>query len=119
MMMAGMTAGAAAPAPPVVLLLDLEVDPSMETELASRFRGVFRPAIRKQPGFADVRLLKLRKELAGKAPARCSYRLLISFDTEEQRLAWVATADHQRAWPAIEQCLTGQKYIALLYDPVV
>jgi hypothetical protein len=40
------------------------------------------------------------------------------FQTEQQRLTWAASADHQRAWPAVERTLTGMKYSALLYEPV-
>jgi heme-degrading monooxygenase HmoA len=107
---------AASPSP-IQLHLDLEVEPRKEADLHKNFNEVFRPAISRQPGFVGVTLLKLRKEMAGKAPAGCSYRLILSFETEEQRQAWVATDTHQRAWPTIEATLTGAKYIALLYDP--
>lgn len=112
------SAAFAAAAEPIVLLVDLEVDPARTQDLVTAYRTVFRPAIRKQPGFADVRLLKLRSEAAGKAPAGCTHRLLVSFETEGQRLKWVASSDHQKAWPTIEKCLKGQKYIALVYDAV-
>ena len=108
----------AASAGPIQLHVDLEVDPSRERELSANFRTVFRPAIRKQPGFADVKLLKQRNVLAGTAPAGKTYRLLISFETEEQRQAWVKTDDHQKAWPEIEKTLKGSKFSAVLYDPV-
>ena len=103
---------------PIELLLDLEVDPAKEKEMLTNFQNTFRPAIRKQPGFVDVKLMKLRAEMAGKAPANCTYRLLISFQTEEHRKAWVATPLHQKVWPTIENTLKGAKYIALLYDVV-
>lgn len=105
------TAGA-----PIQLHVDLEVDPAKEKELLANFGKVFRPAIRKQPGFVDVKLLKLRSALAGKAPANCVFRLLISFQTEALRLQWVKSADHQKAWPTLENTLKGAKTIVLLYD---
>lgn len=108
----------AAAAAPVQLHCDLQVDPAREKEMLANFAQVFRPVIRKQPGFADVKLLRLRSELQGKAPASCTYRLVVSFQTEQQRLTWAASADHQRAWPTVERTLTGMKYSALLYDPV-
>lgn len=110
-------AAAAAP-PPIQLHCDLELDPAREKEMLTNYRTVFVPAISKQPGFVSVQLLKLRKEMQGKGPAGCSYRLNISFQTEEQRVTWVATPAHQKAWPTVEGTLRGQKYIALLYDPV-
>jgi heme-degrading monooxygenase HmoA len=105
------TAGA-----PIQLHVDLEVDPAKEKELLANFRGVFRPAIRKQPGFVDVKLLKLRSALAGKAPENCAFRLLISFQTEALRMQWVKSDDHQKAWPTLEKTLKGVKTIVLLYD---
>ena len=107
---------AAAAASPIQLHVDLEVDPARESELASTFRDRFRPAIRKQPGFVEVKLLKLQAAVAGAAPARSKYRLLIAFASEEQRKKWVATPLHQEVWPAIERTLTGAKYTALLYE---
>jgi heme-degrading monooxygenase HmoA len=115
---AALPAAAVDPVRPIQLHVDLEVDPAREKEMVSNFEKTFRPAIRKQPGFVDVRLLRLRTALAGKAPANCGYRLLISFQTEEQRKAWVATDTHQQVWPTIERTLRGAKYTALLYDAV-
>ena len=109
---------AADAAHPIQLQLDLEVDPAKEKEMLTNYKNTFRPAISKQPGFVDVKLMKLRTEMAGKAPANCTYRLLLSFQTEEQRKAWVATPLHQKVWPTIENTLKGTKYIALLYDVV-
>jgi len=105
------TAGA-----PIQLHVDLEVDPAKEKELLANFGKVFRPAIRKQPGFVDVKLLKLRSALAGKAPENCAFRLLISFQTEALRMQWVKSDDHQKAWPTLEKTLKGVKTIVLLYD---
>jgi len=104
--------------PPIQLHCDMELDPAREKEMLANFRNVFRPTISKQPGFVSVQLLKLRAEKQGKAPAGCTYRAIISFRTEEQRLAWVARPAHQQAWGAVEKTLKGVKYIALLYDPV-
>ena len=119
---AAVSAGAAVThaqgASPIQLHVDLEVDPKREAEMLKNYKATFRPAIVKQPGFVDVKLLKLRKEVAGKAPANSLYRLLISFQTEEQRQKWVATDLHQKVWPTIEATLKGAKYIVLLYDPV-
>jgi antibiotic biosynthesis monooxygenase (ABM) superfamily enzyme len=105
--------------PPIQLHLDLIVDPAKEKEMLANFQKTFRPTIRKQPGFVDVKLMKLRKVMAGDAPGSSTYRLIISFATEEQRVTWVAHPEHQKAWPTIEGTLTGKKYGALLYDLVV
>ena len=103
---------------PIQLQLDLELDPAKEKELLTNYKNTFRPAISKQPGFVDVKLMKLRAEMAGKVPVNCTYRLMLSFQTEDQRKTWVATPLHQKVWPTIENTLKGAKYTAFLYDVV-
>ncbi|MBM3812445.1 MAG: hypothetical protein FJW20_12520 [Acidimicrobiia bacterium] len=116
---AALGAGAALPAQTaanaIQLHVDLEVDPAREKELLANFRNIFQPAISRQPGFVDVKLLKFQKSMHGDAPKQFLNRLLISFQTEEQRLQWVASDDHQKAWPAIEKTLKGSKLTAWLY----
>ena len=102
---------------PIELHVDLEVDPPREEEMLANFHTKFEPVIRRQPGFVAVRMLKLRSKLTEKGIAP-RYRLVISFETEEQRLGWVASAEHQRVWPEIEKTLTGEKYSAVLFDEV-
>ena len=94
---------------PIELHVDLDVEPTKENDLESTFHTVFQPTISKQPGFVSVTLLKLRA-------AAVTYRLVISFETEEQRVAWVATGDHQRVWPQMEKNLKGVKFTAALWD---
>jgi len=115
----GSTAAPQAGKTAIQLHVDLDVDPAKEKEMLTNFRNTFQPAIRKQPGFVEVKLLRLREALAGPAPKNAPYRLIISFETEELRKKWVATDDHQRVWPTIEKTLRGQKYGAVLYDAVV
>ena len=111
-------AGSAATSPPIQLHVDLEVEPAKAKDIAATFEKTFQPAIRKQPGFVDVKLLKLRSALQGQAPTNMTYRLLISFQTEEQRKTWVATDLHQKVWPAMEKHVKAAKYNILLYDVV-
>jgi heme-degrading monooxygenase HmoA len=114
---AAATERAQAAANPIQLHVDLEVNPAMEKELLGNFASTFRPAISRQPGFVEVKLMKLRKAMVGSGPGGAwNYRLLISFQTEEQRTKWVASDDHQKAWPTIEKCLKGAKFAAVLYD---
>ena len=98
--------------------VDLEVDPAKEKEMLSNYEKIFRPAIMKQPGFVEVKLMHLRKAMMGPAPCNFTYRLLISFQTEEQRLKWVSTDTHQKVWPTIEGQLKGAKVGVVLYDLV-
>ena len=100
----------------IQLHVDLEVDPAKEKEFLNNFKTSFQPTIRKQPGFVDVKMLKFRQAMAGPGPKNWNYRLLIGFQTEEQRQKWVANDEHQRVWPMLEGALKGAKYQPWLYD---
>jgi len=95
---------ARAAARPIHLHVDLFVAPGREEEMKQNFLTVFKPVISEQPGFAGVHLLKLRSELTGKAPAGSSYRLIISFETEEQRLG---------VCPSIGDSVTENDFVAV------
>ena len=101
---------------PIQLHCDLAVEPAKEQEMLHIFHTTFRPAASKQPGFLDVKMLKLRSTVAGAAPAGANYRFELRFATEEQRQAWVATKIHQRLWPTIENTLASKNYNVLLFD---
>ena len=107
---------AVAASPGIQLHVDLNVDPAKEKELLKNFASTFQPTIKKQPGFIDVKLMKLRKVAKGVGPVNTNFRLLISFQTEEQRLQWVASDVHQKVWPSIENNLRGDKLSAVLFD---
>jgi heme-degrading monooxygenase HmoA len=115
---AAVPASLPAAATAIQLHVDLEVDPAKEKELAANFEKIFKPTISKQPGFVEVKLMKLRSVPVGKPSGSWNYRLLISFQTEDQRLKWVAHDEHQRVWPTIEKTLKGAKFGAVLYDLV-
>jgi hypothetical protein len=102
----------------IQLHVDLSVDPVREQEMLHNFHTVFRPAASKQPGFIDVKMLKLHSVLAGAAPAGANYRFELTFASEDQRKAWVATDTHQRVWPEIEKTFASKDYTILLYDQV-
>jgi len=116
---AGMATGLAAPTGnPVQLHVDLTVDPAREKEMLHNFETIFRPAASKQSGYIDVKMCKLRSALAGKAPAGCNYRFVLTFASEELRQKWVATDTHQKVWPTIENTLSNKNYNVLLYDSI-
>lgn len=103
---------------PIELHVDCKVTPGREQEMLKNYRTIFRPMIRKQPGFVDVRMLKYRSAVAGKAAGDFGYRLVISFKTEEARQTWTKTPEHQEVWPTIEKTLHAATITALLYDTV-
>jgi len=103
---------------PIQLHVDLSVDTAREHEMLHNFQTVFLPAASKQSGFISVKMLKLRSTLAGAAPTGANYRFELTFASEDQRKAWVATATHQQVWPTIEKTLVSKAYTVLLYDEV-
>ena len=117
MVAAGLAPAAVAQTGPrIELYVDLAVDPAREKEMLQNYRTQFRPAAQKQPGFVDLKLMKLRSAIQGAAPAGINYRFMISFQTEEQRQKWVATETHQKVWPLIENTLKTKNYTVLLFD---
>ena len=107
---------AASPEHPIQLHVDLSVDPAKEHEMLNNFKTIFRPAAVKFPGYIDVQIVKLRSALQGKAPEGVNYRFVLKYASEELRQKWVASATHQKVWPAIENTLTSKNYTVLLFD---
>jgi heme-degrading monooxygenase HmoA len=114
------TAVASAAADGVIQLhVEMEVDPAHEKELLASYRETFRPAISKQPGFVDAKLMKFRSVTSGGVKPPASYRLLICFQNEELRLKWVATDLHQKVWQTLSKTLKNPDAVAaILYDLV-
>lgn len=107
-----------APACPLPLYVDMNVDPSKEKDLLNLYKTQFKPAMSKQPGFVGLQLLKLHSVAGGKGPGDFNYRLIIEFQHEEQRLKWVETPIHKKLWPMMESHFRGDKYNAVLYDAI-
>ena len=101
---------------PIVLDVDLSVDPAKEKEMLLNFRTVFKPAAIKFPGYIDVKILKLRTALQGAAPAGVNYRFQLTYESEDLRQKWVASDVHQKVWPTIENTLRSKDYTVLLFD---
>ncbi len=106
----------AAPPRPILLHVDLSVDPAREKEMLHNFETVFRPAAMKFPGYIDVKMLKLRSALMGSAPAGVNYRFALTYESEDARQKWVSSDIHQKVWPEIEKTLTSKNYTVLLFD---
>ena len=101
---------------PIELHVDLQVNPEKEKQMLEIFHGPFHTAAVKQPGFIDVKMLKLRSALQGSAPPNANYRFVLRYQSEEQRQAWIATPIHRQLWPKIEQTLVSKQYTVLLYE---
>ena len=102
--------------PHIELHVDLTVAPEKEQEMLAAFDRLFRPAAARQPGYIDVKVLKLRSPIAGAAPDGANYRFVLVFQNEELRQKWVATPLHNEVWPAVARNLVHENYTILLYD---
>jgi hypothetical protein len=118
MIMAGtagsISAEAAATTRPIQLHCDLAVDPKREQEMLDNFEKVFRPVARKQPGYIDLKMLKLKQAIRGNAPLK--YRFELTMESEELRQKWIATEAHAKAWPTIENTLTDKNFSITVFD---
>jgi heme-degrading monooxygenase HmoA len=101
---------------PIQLHADLAVDPAKEQEMLQFFEQKFRPAAAQQPGFIDIRMLKLKSALRGAAPPGANYQFVLTFSSEALRQKWIATETHKQLWPTIEGSLTDKNYSRLLYE---
>jgi hypothetical protein len=112
-------ASAHASAKHIRLYVEMDVAPSREHEMLDTFRHVFVPEAVKHEGYIRVKMLKRRSILQGTAPAHHNYRFELEFESEELRQKWIASAGHQRVWPAVERTMTTLKdYPVVLYDEV-
>jgi heme-degrading monooxygenase HmoA len=101
---------------PIQLHADLAVDPAKEQEMLRFFEEKFRPAAARQPGFIDMRMLKLKSALRGAAPPGTNYQFVLTFSSEPLRQKWIATETHKQLWPILEATLTDKNYSRLLYE---
>jgi heme-degrading monooxygenase HmoA len=79
-----------------ILHVDLSVKPGMTKALEGTYRDVFVPAISKQAGFSEAKLLRAISSETH------SHRLVIAFEREELQKKWVATDLHQEVWPKMD-----------------
>lgn len=101
---------------PIQLHADLAVDPAKEQQMLLFFQEKFHPAASRQPGFIDMRLLKLKSVLRGSPPAGTNYQFVLTFSSEALRQQWITTDLHKQLWPSMEGCLTDKNYSRLLYE---
>lgn len=97
---------------------DLSIDRAREAEMVRYFETVYRPAAMKFEGYVDLRLLKLSSVPMGTAPAGLDYRFLITFQSEELRLKWVASDVHATVWGTIEKYFSTKDYTFLLFEVI-
>lgn len=102
---------------PIQVHLDMSVDPAKEKEMLQHFEKDFKPAAAKFQGYIDVKIVKLRSAVQGKAPEGLNYRFVLTYQSEELRQKWIASDVHQRVWGMLENTMRNKKdYAVLLFD---
>ncbi|HVG15758.1 MAG TPA: cupin domain-containing protein [Chitinophagaceae bacterium] len=88
----------------IVLQMDFVVTKENAEAFEKMYTAVYVPAMTVQQGYLSSKLLRFFPENISKEiqaePSLYNYQIQISFDTEENRRKWVASSQHQVAWPA-------------------
>ena len=88
----------------MVLQMDFVVAKENAEAFEKMYYSVYVPAMTVQQGYLGSKLLRLFPEDVSKLieaePTTYNYQIQISFDTEENRKKWVASSQHQIAWPS-------------------
>jgi mannose-6-phosphate isomerase-like protein (cupin superfamily)/heme-degrading monooxygenase HmoA len=88
----------------MVLEMDFVVEKKNAQAFEEMYYSIYVPAMILQDGYLSSKLLRLyspdeAKEIQAE-PTTYNYQILISFETEQKRRNWVASDQHQIAWPA-------------------
>lgn len=88
----------------MALQMDFVVLPKNAEAFEKMYHSIYVPAMTVQDGYLSSKLLRLFPDEQAKGieaePTIFNYQIQISFDTEENRMKWVASPQHQIAWPA-------------------
>lgn len=98
----------------IVLQMDFVVPKENAESFEKMYTSVYVPAMTVQQGYIESKLLRLfpenlEKEIQGEETT-FNYQVQISFDTEENRRKWVASPQHQIAWPAASKLAKSFKW---------
>ncbi|WP_460692366.1 cupin domain-containing protein [Mucilaginibacter puniceus] len=100
--------GAATAAAPATKGMSLQMDFIVSPEKADAFEkmytNIYVPALKVQKGYLSSKLLRLFPEAASKKiqaeQTTYNYQIQLFFDSEENRVAWTRSSQHNIAWPA-------------------
>lgn len=88
----------------MVLQMDFVVPKENSEAFEKMYSSIYVPAMKVQKGYLGSKLLRLFPDALAKEiqaeQTNYNYAIQISFDTEENRRLWVASDQHQIAWPA-------------------
>jgi len=98
----------------MALQMDFVVTKENAEAFEKMYYSIYVPAMTVQKGYLSSKLLRLfpeaqEKQIEGEA-TEYNYQVQISFDTEENRRKWVASPQHQIAWPAATKLAKSYKW---------
>lgn len=99
----------------MMLQMDFEVEQKNAEAFEKMYTNIYVPAMRKQVGYLESKLIKIystdiEKKIQGE-PTTYNYQLFISFDTEANRMKWVASPEHVKsAWPGATALAKSYKW---------
>lgn len=87
----------------IVLQIYFDIAPAQEDAFRDMYMTRYVPALQQQQGYHGSRLLRLfpprvAAEIEA-SPTEFTYQMELSFDTEENRRRWAASAEHSVVWP--------------------
>jgi mannose-6-phosphate isomerase-like protein (cupin superfamily)/heme-degrading monooxygenase HmoA len=98
----------------IVLQMDFVVDKENAKAFEKMYYSIYVPAMTVQEGYLSSKLLRLFPENLSQEieaePTTHNYQIQISFNTEENRRKWVASDQHQIAWPAASNLAKEYKW---------
>lgn len=98
----------------MVLQMDFVVPKENAEAFENMYHSIYVPAMKVQKGYLGSKLLRLFPEDVAKGiqaeATNFNYSIQISFDTEENRRKWVASDQHQIAWPAASKLAKEYKW---------
>jgi antibiotic biosynthesis monooxygenase (ABM) superfamily enzyme len=101
----------------MLLQIYFEVKETNAEAFEDMYEKVYIPAMQVQEGYIGSRLLRVFPPAEGEDPGtQYNYQMNLVFDTEENRLKWVASDEHQDAFPKVQALAEG--FAAEKYDVV-
>ncbi len=95
----------------ILLQIYFEIAPERNADFEKMYEDVYVPAMRKQQGYLGSKLLRIYAPAVSRAiqaaPSEFNYQMELMFDTEENRVKWVASQEHVDAWAAAEDIATS------------
>ncbi len=89
----------------ILFQLLFEVADDKRAEFESTYTEVFAPALKRQQGFQNVKLIRFYAPAVAAeieaTPTECNYQINFVFDSEANRRVWSKSADHDVAWPKL------------------